>query len=263
VNTLAPALTEKPKRESWPAVALRVMSSREGVFAIQLVFVAALVALAALYVDGVIDRKTIGTIPIAVPWWGAVGAVLLSLSAVFDHREDWKEDMAIWHWARPIFGVFMSSFAIVAFQAGVLAVGKDLTPATGALNTQNLLYYVLAFIIGYREETARTLIKRVGDVIIGPGETPGSTATTITVPAATASTITSLDLTTGAPGATVTVLGTGLSQVQSVAFGTATANFTIDSDTQLTVTVPDGSGPVSVVFTLPTGDPLTAQFTYA
>jgi len=260
VNTLAPALTEK--RESWPSAALRVMSSREGVFAFQLVYVAALVALAALYIDGVIDRKTIGTIPIAVPWWGAVGAVLLSLSAVFDHTDDWKPDMAIWHWARPVFGVFMSSFAILAFQAGVLAVGKDLKPAPGALSTQNLLYYVLAFIVGYREETARTLIKRVGDVIIGPGETPASGGTT-PAPPPIASAITSLGPAESAAGTTITVLGTGLSQVQGVSFGTAVASFTADSDSQLTVTVPDGSGTVSVVFQLPTGEPLTAQFTYA
>lgn len=261
MNTLAPALTEE-KHESWPAAALRVMSSREGVFALQLVFVAVLVALAALYVTGVIDRQTIGSIPIAVPWWGAVGAVLLSLSAVFDHRDDWKADMAIWHWARPIFGVFMSSFAILAFQAGVLAVGKDLKPASGVLNTQNLFYYVLAFIVGYREETARTLIKRVGDVIIGPGDAPAPAAPA-PAPAAVAPAITSLDPATGAAGATVTVAGTGLSQVQGVSFGAAAAAFAADSDSQLTVTVPDGSGAVSVVFTLPTGDPLTAQFTYA
>jgi hypothetical protein len=68
----------------------------------------------------------------------------------------------------------MASFGVLVFQAGVLAVGKDLKPAPGVTNAQNLFYYVLAFIVGYREETARTLIKRVGDVIIGAGESDGS-----------------------------------------------------------------------------------------
>src|SRR5713226_2402958 len=99
-------------------------SRRGGVFFLQLVYLAALGALAGLYFNGVwIHRQTLGTVPIAVPWWGAVGAVLLSLSGVFEHRRDWLPSVAPWHWARPVFGVFMASFGVLVFQAGVLAVG--------------------------------------------------------------------------------------------------------------------------------------------
>lgn len=148
-----------------------LLTSRLSVFFLQVCYLGLLAVIAILYFKGIwIHRQYLGTVPIAVPWWGAVGAVLLSLSAVFEHRDDWEPNIAPWYWARPVFGVFMASFGVLVFQAGVLAVGRDLKPAPGATNTQNLFYYVLAFIVGYREETARTLIKRVGDVIIGPGQ---------------------------------------------------------------------------------------------
>jgi hypothetical protein len=34
-------------------------------------------------------RDFFGPVPFLVPWFGAVGAVLLSLKGVFDHRYDW------------------------------------------------------------------------------------------------------------------------------------------------------------------------------
>jgi hypothetical protein len=51
---------------------------------------------------------------------------------------------------------------------------------------------VLAFVIGYREETFRTLIRRVADVILGPGEA-GTTAVVAFVPAALSLTTTGTD----------------------------------------------------------------------
>ena len=231
--------------------------SRGGVFFVQIVYLAGLGVGAGLYFSGTgIDRETLGTVPIAAPWWGALGAVLLSLTGVFEHRRDWLPSYVFWHLARPIFGAAFAAFSVIVFQAGVLAVGKDLTPAKGATNTQNLFYYALAFIVGYREETARTLIKRVGDVIIGPGDTAAPTNTTTTV--------TAIDPAAGPAGTKVVVSGTGLDKVQGVLFGNTEATYTTDVDAQfMTITVPPGEpGQVPVVFALSNGEPLTLAFTY-
>ena len=232
------------------------MKSRGAVFFLQLVYLAGLGALAGLYLNGVwIHRQTLGTVPIAVPWWGALGGVMLSFTGVFEHRHHWMKSYAYWHWARPLIGIVLSSFAVLVFQGGVLAVGKDLKPAAGVTNAQNLFYYVLAFIVGYREETARTLIKRVADVIIGPGGAAAASATT---------TIAGISPGSAAAGSEVVVSGTGLSRVQSITFGGAGATFSPDSDTQLTVEVPaGGSGAVEVAFLLQDGTRVTQQFTYA
>jgi hypothetical protein len=234
-----------------------VFRARGGVFFLQLVYLAGLGALAGLFFNGVwIHRETLGTVPIAVPWWGALGGVLLSLTGVFDHKHDWQRSYAYWHWARPLVGLVIASFVVLVFQAGVLAVGKDLKPAAGVTNAQNLFYYVLAFIVGYREETARALIKRVSDVMIGPGDAAPPAA-------APAPAITALEPASAAAGTEVQVTGTGLGTVQAVSFGGAGAVFSAVSDTQLTVTVPAGGpGAVSVVFTLQDGTQLTQPFTY-
>lgn len=89
------------------------MTSRGGVFFLQLLYLAGLGALAGLYFEDVLIHRTLlGTMPIAVPWWGALGAVTLSLTGVFEHRGTWQRSYAYWHWARPFIGVVLASFAV-------------------------------------------------------------------------------------------------------------------------------------------------------
>ncbi len=236
-----------------------LLKTRGGVFAMQIVYLVGLGVLAVLYFNGVwIHRETLGTIPVAVPWWGALGAVMLSLSGIFSHRLDWKASEAYWHWSRPLIGVVMGSFAVLVFQAGVLAVGKDLKPPAGVGAAQNLFYYVLAFIIGYREQTTRALIERVADVVIGPGES----ATPAAGPAVPTS-ITKIAPRTGPGGTEVRVTGTGLDNIEGVIFGDTEVAFGIDSETELTVTAPDHDpGIVPMVFALHDGKPIRRKFTY-
>jgi hypothetical protein len=237
------------------------MKSRGGVFFLQLLYLAVLGALAGMYFNNVlIHRTTLGTLPIAVPWWGAVGAVTLSLTGVFDNRRTWLPSYAYWHWARPFVGVVLSSFAVLAFQAGVLAVGKDLKPAPGVTNSQNLLYYVVAFIVGYREETARNLIQRVADVIIGPGESTAPTTPSSPIPPA----INKLTPNSGPAGTAVTATGTGMSQVDGLKVANAEVDFKTLSDTELSFTVPgNGGGTVPVIMVLKDGTTLSSEFTYS
>ncbi len=67
-------------------------------------------------------------------------------------------------------------------------------------------------------------------------------------PAARAATVTSLSPTSGRPGSTVTVTGTGFSGTSSVKFTGATATAKVSSSTKLSVVVPAGAstGPVTV-----------------
>ena len=55
------------------------------------------------------------------------------------------------------------------------------TPSPGPAGPSTLLpYYVLAFLVGFREGTFRNLIKRAADVLLGPGD-PGTPPAGITV----------------------------------------------------------------------------------
>src|SRR5205814_7605200 len=101
---------------------------------------------------------TFGPLPVGVAWFGALGAVLISLTGVFEHEHDWDASYWPWHVARPLVGVAVGVVSVLIMQAGILAVGS--TPTKTDV-PKNLLYYLVAFLVGYREETFRELIKRL------------------------------------------------------------------------------------------------------
>jgi len=85
-------------------------------------------------------------------------------------------------------------------------------------------------------------------------------------PNALVATITSIAPSTGpvTGGTVVVITGTGFTDATGVTFGgTAGTSFTVDSDTQITVTTPPGTeGDVDVVVQSPAGDSSPATFTY-
>ena len=193
-----------------------------------------------------------GPVPLGVPWFGALGAVLISLTGVFDHEHDWNDGFWPWHLARPLIGVGLGVVSVLILKAGILAVGSAPPPQPASIPS-NLLYYLIAFLVGYREETFREMIKRLVDVVLAP---------TGTVP-----TIHLVD-----PGQAphlppnpvpVVIIGSGFSSTQSVKFGNSVAQFTINSDGQLTATAPNvpGAGPVALAVTTKQGS-ATHQFTF-
>ncbi|MYZ34786.1 MULTISPECIES: IPT/TIG domain-containing protein [unclassified Streptomyces] len=111
--------------------------------------------------------------------------------------------------------------------------------------------------------------------VIAPSGT-GTVGVTVTTPGGTSNPVTYFYV--GAPfksglspvsgvtagGNTVTITGTGLSTATSVAFGTVTAVPTVVSDSQITVTVPEGvaAGPVGVSVTTAGGTNNGLSYTY-
>jgi hypothetical protein len=88
-----------------------------------------------------------------------LGAVLISLTGIFEHEHDWDEGLWPWHLARPLIGMGLAVVSVLILQAGILAVGA--TPQPQPTIPKNLLYYLVAFSVGYREQTFRELIKRL------------------------------------------------------------------------------------------------------
>jgi hypothetical protein len=150
-----------------------------------------------------------------VPWFGALGAVTLSFYGVFDHNDHWDYKWNYWYMARPLVGIVLAIIAYFIFITLISSTG--LTPRTSGTTSSTtttlettttaeptttqaasptsapaetggnapgpsslLLYYVLAFLVGFREDTFRTLIKRAADVLLGPGD-PGAPSAGITV----------------------------------------------------------------------------------
>jgi hypothetical protein len=226
--------------------------SRGGVFLVQLTYLIALWLIAILYFTHTIHpRHTIGNMPTAVPWFGALGAVLISLVGIFEHRLDWNPGYALWHWARPLVGGSFAVISVLVLQAGIVSIGSDPHNPGKSL----ALYYIVGFVVGYREEAFRELVKRVADVILQPGATSVDAAPTIS----------KIDPPNGPAGTPVTIDGSGFSKLQSVKFGDQDAQaVTVESATRIKVTAPAGpagGGTVSVTVTTKAGS-ASGDYTY-
>lgn len=211
-------------------------SSRGAVFFIELAYFLALGIFVVLYrVNWIEPRKAFfGPVPFLVPWFGAVGGALLSMTGVFDHRgREWKPAYCYWHWARPLVGAIVATVSVLIFQSGILAVGGQLpaqtTATSPATSTKNLLYYVIAFVVGYREDIFRQLIRRFADVILTP---PADTTV--------APVIESIDPQHAKVGQETQVIisGTGFTGTTAVKLADSGITFTAASDTQLAATIP-------------------------
>jgi hypothetical protein len=127
-----------------------------------------------------------GILPVAVSWFGALGAVTISLEGVFLWNSQWDRKYNYWHIGRPLFGAVLGMIAFFIFVVTVTASGTppqflDNTAAAPAAKDV-IIYYIVAFLVGYREQTFRELIKRATDLILKPGTgAPAAQAVTIRV----------------------------------------------------------------------------------
>jgi len=305
---------------------------RKTTFVLALAYLTIILALGLIYF---VDRDLLffvpktgmfGPIPVGVPWFGALGAVLISLTGVFEHEHDWDMSYWPWHVARPLVGATVSVVSVLILQAGFLSINAapispaatptptptpaaqaattptptppkptptpspTTTPATGAGSqapsptpppkgssgqgdgqnqgqnkdgnsknpvSNNLLFYLVAFLVGYREETFRELIKRLVDVVLSPGN--GGAAGSPTISGANPN---------QAPHGTptqVTITGSGLGSTQSVKFGsTAAQQFKANPDGTLTVTTPVMAAAGQVVLSVTTkGGAASTNFTFS
>ena len=227
--------------------------SRSAIFWLQVIYLIILAVPAALFIVRPESIPTaIGPVPTGVPWFGALGAIMISLWGLTEHRTDWDYGWKYWHWSRPFVGASLAVVTVLILKAGILAVGS--TPSDPNSAPPNLLFYVIAFVIGYREETFRDLMKKVGDAILGPGST------------STLPTITALSPVRGpkAGGTKVTITGSGFTGVTAVRFGAIRAEFVVKSDTCIEATSPqlESGGPVPITVERG-GCAAVSEFTYS
>lgn len=198
--------------------------------------------------------ESFGPIPVGVPWFGALGAVLISLTGIFEHEADWDSGYWPWHVARPLIGIGLGAVSVIILKAGILAVGSTPSAQPNTIPS-NLLYYLVAFMVGYREEAFRELIKRLVDVILSPGNdsTVGPTLTAVNPATAPHNVPTQ-----------IVIMGSGFANVLGVSFGETPVQFTVNSDAQLTATSPSVAAPGDVFLILKSkGGTATRQFTFS
>jgi hypothetical protein len=181
-------------------------------------------------------------IPMAVPWYGALGGVMISLVGIHEHRYDWDRRYWTWYVARPMVGAFVAVVAVLIFQSGVLAIGVD-PGESDTSGPKDIFYYVIAFATGYREDAFRNLLRKVVDIIFTSRDS-GATPTIMAV-----------DPEEGPVGAAITIRGTGLRSVEVVRFGGIDVeSLTKGSDAVVQTKIPDGLEPGKVDVTVATGE---------
>lgn len=226
------------------------------VLLVEVFYLLVLFSVGLIYLAGLLKLPdSFGSLPVGVPWFGALGAVIISLSGIVDYRQNWDPSLTFWHYTRPLIGASLAIISVLIFQAGILAVGFNPIPPQGGTVPKDLLYYLIAFVVGYREWVFRDLIKRVADVILTPGGgTPPSVIRVLVNPP------------TGrvAGGDKVTITGSGFTDTTSVKFGpTPATNVQVNSDNQITATTPPGAaGTASVSVTTKSGSIMEGEFTY-
>jgi RsiW-degrading membrane proteinase PrsW (M82 family) len=113
----------------------------------------------------------VGPIPISVIWWGALGGITISLTGVFRHPTDWDNAYNLWHFARPIMGAVAGSVGYLVFISVIHSTGAS-TPSHSVVGSA--VFDLVAFLIGYREEVFRELLRRAVDILLSPGKAKGS-----------------------------------------------------------------------------------------
>jgi hypothetical protein len=103
-------------------------------------------------------------VPVEVLWWGALGAVTVSLSATTKFRDTWDDSLNAWHIARPFTGAVLGGVSYLIYVVVIATAGATRSHS----NSGNLTFFLVAFLVGYREQTFRQLINRATDAILGP-----------------------------------------------------------------------------------------------
>lgn len=139
------------------------------VFCIEVAYLLGLIALVILATTWPAWKASVptafGPVPTSVPWFGALGGVITSLRGVFDHRSDWNPDYLFRHLARPLTAAISGTIGYLILIGGVVAVGQA-PSIDAAASRAGIVYDVTAFVVGYREEVFRSLLKRVVDKLL-------------------------------------------------------------------------------------------------
>jgi drug/metabolite transporter (DMT)-like permease len=138
-------------------------------FPLEIGYVIALVAVLLLYHHNDAAHRLVpdpaGPIPLGVVWWGALGGVTISLTGIFRHPRSWDDAYNRWHIARPVLGAVMGTVGYLIFVVVIQAAG----PSEVEAGNGSPIFYLVAFLLGYREQVFRDVLRKAVDTLIAPG----------------------------------------------------------------------------------------------
>lgn len=112
-------------------------------------------------------------VPLWVPLGGLLGGSTISIVGVATHTHDWnRQRYGYWHLARPLLGLINGTVAVLILLFVITGVsGSPIPSGEETYDPSGIaVLFVFSFVVGYREETFRELVKRVLDVLLSPGD---------------------------------------------------------------------------------------------
>jgi hypothetical protein len=184
--------------------------SRTGIFLYDLVVIALLIVICALYfkfsiagrLDAIIQDKLALTVESA--WFGALGGVIISLKGIYEHStgaDGWDGSYNLWHLGRPVSGAI----------AGLMTVVLLMVINSGGVNLSTPVVFATAFIFGTQERRFFNLLYEVARLVVQVPED-----------AKTGFAITDIQPSEGGAGAVIVITGQGIGADATVKLGAAT-----------------------------------------
>jgi hypothetical protein len=150
-----------------PGAATKVMPP--GIFWLELAYLLVLGVLFYAYQHSAgfrDDFPSVGPLPMAVLWFGALGGVMVGMSGIFFHNRRWDDGYNYWHIARPFMGAAAGGVGALLFYVAIL-LGNKQRP-----QPDRVTFEAAAFIFGFADDAFRAMIKKVTDLLIAPASVP-------------------------------------------------------------------------------------------
>jgi hypothetical protein len=123
-----------------------------------------------------------GTVPLGVPWWGALGGLTISLVGIASPTHSWEDRFRLWHYLRPLLGAVSGSVGYLI----VFGLFKAAGAAPNAQASGSAVFDAVAFLVGFREHIFWQLIARAVDLLLAPGTPSDNGSTSANPPGSTA-----------------------------------------------------------------------------
>jgi hypothetical protein len=113
-----------------------------------------------------------GVVPLIVPWAGALGGVTISLMGTAKHTRDWDDAWNVWHLVRPFMGMVAGTVAYLMVVVVLRAAGglKEQDAFVTLTPVSIGLFFVIAFIVGFRDKVFLELVSKVATVVFSNGD---------------------------------------------------------------------------------------------
>ena len=103
-------------------------------------------------------------IPIGIFWWSTLGAVLISLYALYEHNNDWESKYNLWHSLKIIHGPAIGAISFLLFSI-ITQLATNSKPIPTHYNNVSFIFYAVAFLSGFREKNLKDLIAHATDLL--------------------------------------------------------------------------------------------------